>query len=115
LRSVRARFIERIHAGKVIADLVSAEPVKMNARDFMEAGRFRAGQVANEDRSTNFMGAPAQTLEHRDGIVFVFWLSENAIVNCDESVGSEHNVLRTQTRRCHCLADRVQRGQLAQC
>jgi len=61
------------------------------------------------------MRSPAQSLQHHDGIIFIFWFSENMIVDCHEGVGGEHNVLWTQTRRCHCLADRVERGQLAQC
>src|SRR6202022_5106135 len=107
-------FVDRITAWQGIVDPVATKPAKLDARDFVETGRFRFGQVTDEDRSTNFVRAPAQSLQHRNGVVLVFWFSENVIVNCHERVGSEHDILWARTRGRHCFAHRVERCQFAQ-
>src|SRR6266403_1249223 len=59
LGSVRPRLVERIHPRQIVVDLAATEPAKLDTRNFVETCRFRLGQVADENRRTDFVRSPA--------------------------------------------------------
>src|SRR5262249_37359023 len=67
----------------------------------------------NENGGANFVGAIAQSLQHRNRFHFVFRFSEHVIVNRDERVGSENNMLWPDSRGAHAFANSIARGQFA--
>lgn len=88
--------------------------MKADLRDFIKRRGSCAGEMANENRGTDFVSLSAQATQNLPRFIEVARFAHDFAIKRDESVGREHNFSLMRARDRETFADRIERGQFTQ-